>query len=183
MLAPFPTYGAGAMRPLALVLPAVVPLTLACAPPQPPAPAVQREGTEVPAAFARSWDAVIEEFAARNISIATIERASGFIAAERVRVPYDVEYLNAGHPFADCGRDMMKRYNLPTDATYNVLVRPIGADSARSRVKVTARFVMVSTSRGTMLTPATASTADCSTKGRWETEFEERILARATAPR
>jgi hypothetical protein len=73
------------MRQLAFVL---VALTLACAPAQPPGPAVQREGTEVPASFGRTWDAVI-----------------------------------------------------------------------------------------------TTSSAECSTKGRWETEFEERILARATAPR
>ncbi|MGH9897071.1 MAG: hypothetical protein ACREA0_34765, partial [bacterium] len=55
---------------------------------QPPAPPMPRDATEVTASFGRTWDAVIDEFADRNIPIRTIERASGLIATELLSISY-----------------------------------------------------------------------------------------------
>src|SRR3712207_1620493 len=90
------------------------------APPPPPRPA-----TEVAAPFGRTWDAVIDEFAAQNIPIRTMERASGFIATEQLSVPRSSE------KYADCGTDVAVPL-VPHRATYNVLVR---GDSTRSSAK------------------------------------------------
>jgi hypothetical protein len=105
---------------------------------------------------------VIDEFADRNIPIATIERASGLIATEQLSVGSDAR----GE--ADCGR-LNGRRLLPTHAIYNVLVR---GDAARSTVKATMRWIRV-TNEG-------AET--CATLHRWEAALEDRIKQRAERP-
>ena len=134
----------------------------ACAGYQPPPPATPRDGTDVRASFARTWDSVIDEFADRNIPIATIERASGLIATEQLSVGYEAR----GE--ADCGR-LNGRRLLPTHAIYNVLVR---GDSSRSTVKATMRWTRV-TNEG-------AET--CATLQRWEATLEDRVKQRAERP-
>jgi hypothetical protein len=62
-------------------------------------PPVVREQTAVAASFGRTWDAVIDHFAERNISIRTMERSSGFIAAEPFRVrEIGTRTLTRAHP-------------------------------------------------------------------------------------
>jgi hypothetical protein len=141
-----------------------VSLLAACAPFEPPAPPSPRIATEVAASFGKTWDAVIDVFAEQNIAIRTMERASGFIAAEVSMVAGDSVAKENGHPYADCGKrgaDLL----MPTAAAYNVVVR---GDSAKSTVRATVRFTNVS------------STAECSTRGVWETAFEAGVRARAT---
>jgi hypothetical protein len=134
----------------------------ACAGYQPPPPATPRDGTDVRASFARTWDSVIDEFADRNIPIATIERASGLIATEQLSVGSEAR----GE--ADCGR-LNGRRLLPTHAIYNVLVR---GDSSGSTVKATMRWTRV-TNEG-------AET--CATLQRWEAALEDRVKQRAERP-
>src|SRR5690242_4566928 len=103
---------------VALVLLAACQMT----PPAPPAP---RSGMEVSASFGKTWSAVIDVFAERNIPIKTIDRASGLVVAEPQGVPTRTDGL------ADCGT-IIGRPIYPDHATWNVLVR---GDSARSTVK------------------------------------------------
>jgi hypothetical protein len=135
-------------------------------PPAPPAP--PRPAMEIVAPFGRTWDAVIDEFAAQNIPIRTMERASGFIATEQLSVPRTTEKL------ADCGTDVGVAL-IPHRATYNVLVR---GDSTRSTVKVTVRW----TSGGLTYDNVTAP-IECSTTGLWETRAETAIKERAEGTR
>ncbi|HKT07798.1 MAG TPA: hypothetical protein VJR24_07885 [Gemmatimonadaceae bacterium] len=62
---------------------------------------------------------------------------------------------------------MLKR--IPLDATYNIVVR---GDSASSTVRVTVLWVSAEFSK-----PAT--TIDCSTTGRWESDLEGAVKAKA----
>lgn len=131
-------------------------------PPPPPAP---RTGTAVTAGTHRTWDAVIEVFAERNIPISNMERASGFISTDQLAVD-----PQSGKAYADCG--LIMGMPIPADrATYNVLVR---GDSARSTVKVTVRFTQGGRSNDPQL-------IECSTRGTWETEFEADVKRRAEA--
>jgi hypothetical protein len=142
-------------------------LLAACAPFEPPKPAAPRTATEVPASFGKTWDAVIDVFSEANIPIRTMERASGFVAAEVATVPSDSAAHSTGHPYADCGK-LGDRFVMPGNAMYNVVVR---GDSAKSTVRVTVRF-----------TPQTgaASTSERASRGAWETAFEAGVRARAT---
>src|SRR6476619_6670979 len=105
---------------VALILVACLP---ACYRYHPPAPAVPRDSRTVYASFGKTWDAVIDVFASQNIPISTMERASGFIAAERtswrLASLFDRDYVLR---LSDCGRFGPNPY-LPTAALYNIVVR------------------------------------------------------------
>jgi hypothetical protein len=127
----------------------------------------------VQAPFDRTWNAVIDQFAQQVITIETMERASGFIVASREGIPTRTRAdSTAGLRLADCGtgpagamQDRSAPF-LPMSAKYNVLVREAGATST---VLVTARFV---STRG-------AETIECSSKGAFESAFEEAVRQRA----
>lgn len=144
----------------------------ACMPAVMPAPAPVRAPTKVAAPYARTWDAVIESFATRNIPIATIDRTSGLIATDRLSVAAK-ESAKSTHLWADCGRDIMGNYPGPTFARYNVLVR---GDSTSSTILVTVRW------EGAEVLGQKAQ-FECTTRGLWEGDMEAAIAAAATAPR
>lgn len=144
----------------------VLVLFLGACVPSPIAPPVQRTGTTVNASFGKAWNAVIDVFAERNIPIKTIDRSSGLIVTEQLSIA-----PGSMPDAADCGTDVGSRV-YPTNANYNVLVR---GDSSSTVVKVTPRFVRAGPSRG--LIPTGNVTEECSSKGVWEAEVEQRIKA------
>lgn len=142
---------------------AILVASAACAP-VPPAPPQPRAAVSVSAPFARTWESAVDVFAERNIPIRTLDRASGLIVAE----PQKVSRTDAPM-LADCGSSPMGIPFNASDATWNLLVR---GDSLRSTVRATVRFVAASSGMG-------AATVDCSTKGVWESQLEERVKASA----
>jgi len=134
-------------------------LAAACAqtPPGPPAP---HSAMDVAASFGRTWDASIDQFAQRTLPIKAIERASGFIATDLLSLD------STFYPVADCGKDNDGGAFVPTNATFNVLVR---GDSAHSTVRVTVRWISVGNSGGGV------KSVICSTRGVWETRVENQI--------
>jgi len=132
----------------------------------PPEPLVApRQPMRVEAPFARTWDAAIDVFADRTIPIRTIDRASGLIVAEPTKVEAGQAEL------ADCGLSPIGIEYAPTDANWNLIVR---SDSTHSTVKATVRFLAVSQGVG-------ATSIECTSRGVWETQLEERIKAAAEA--
>lgn len=127
-----------------------------------PAPPTPRVGTDVQASAGKSWDAVIDLFAARNIPIRNMERVSGLIVTEQLSIARE-----EGLRLADCGKALGMA--LPAvHASYNVLVR---GDSTKALVRVTTRF----TNGGGTNAPIT----ECSSRGLWEADFETAVKARA----
>ncbi|HEY7635442.1 MAG TPA: hypothetical protein VH763_07865 [Gemmatimonadales bacterium] len=112
----------------------------------------------------RTWDAVIELFAARTIPIRTIERASGLILTEELSVGPE------GAEWAECGRVSNLAYHADR-AIYNVLVR---GDSSTSGVKTTVRWVH---------TDSKGRSMECSTTHVWERALEAEVKARAEEQR
>src|SRR5450759_364363 len=98
-----------------------------CIKPKAPAPPVPHSAMEVAAPAAKTWDAVIDVFASKNIPIKTMDHSSGFIAAEEMRVPRPQKRGEAS-PYADCGT-MNRIPQVPTHANYNIRVK---GDSTRS---------------------------------------------------
>lgn len=141
-----------------------VTLCVGCSAYQPPAPPTPREATEVDASIGSTWDAVIDMFAARNIPIRTIERASGIIATEELPVGEE------GKTWANCGQNNGVALS-PSSAIYNVLVR---GDSATSLVKATVRWT---------LTMSGSSVLECSTSHEWERGLETAVKQRAESLR
>jgi hypothetical protein len=127
----------------------------------------------IAASFGKTWDAVIDVFAVKNIPIRTLERVSGLIAAE----PLSVEGVAEGkeHPWADCGSTVVhvKKFPVqPNSAFYNVRVK---GDSTNSSVLVTVLWKHIP--YGDL--PSTT----CNTKGIWETDVESEIKQMAEADR
>lgn len=128
----------------------------ACASVEPVPTPVVRTALDVSAPFERTWNAVIDHFAESNIAIATMEKASGFVAAHRVSVSDREARL------AHCGHDGWDRAVGPEYAIYNVLVR---GDQSKSTVQVTVRWEFAGKA--------------CATRGTWETAFERAVKERA----
>jgi len=141
----------------------------------PPLPPPVRDARSIYASFGQTWDAVIDVFAEQNIPISTMERASGFIAADRTSWRYaslyDRDYVLR---LVDCGRFGPMPY-LPSAARYNVVVR---GDSSVSTVKVTTTY----TSTGAFYSDPTKvkpASLDCSSRGVFEDSVEATIKAQA----
>lgn len=133
-----------------------------------PATAPERAATPVSASTGKTWDAVIDVFAERNIPIRNMERASGFIATE----PMGVD-PREGEKWADCGGTIGVKFGA-TGATYNVLVR---GDSTHATVRATVRWT---TSQANDLMKTTTD-RECTTRGVWEQDFESLVKSRAEA--
>jgi hypothetical protein len=127
----------------------------------PPAPA-PRDATSVNAPADRTWDAVIDVFAGRNIPIRSIERGSRLVVTDELRVG------SGAQQYADCGQAADGRLR-PNYARYNALVR---GDSAGSTVTVTVFYSYVTDK---------AVVKDCSTTYALETRLESEVKARAEA--
>lgn len=127
--------------------------------------APERGPTPIAAGLDRTWNAVIDVFAERNIPIRTIDRSSGFVATEALAVA-GVDSL----PWADCGSGVSGEIR-PQLATYNVRVR---GDSAHSTVRITVRW-----SADVAQMTNQVNMAECVTTGRWEAAAEKDVKARA----
>lgn len=135
----------------------------------PPAVAPARSATTVSASFERTWTAAVDVFADKNVGIRTIDKSSGLIVGDPVRVTMEDEMKP--HSLADCGGNdvlSVRRYNQPKTATYNVRVR---GDSTRSTVLVTVRW--------TGQVGKSSDEVDCTSRGVWEGGFETAIAKKA----
>jgi hypothetical protein len=137
---------------------------IGCMMPVPPGPPTPHAAMDIAAPVAKTWDAVIDVFASKNIPIKTMDRSSGFIATEEMSVPFTPRTES---PYADCGKKMGIAQP-PTHANYNIRVK---GDSTRSSVQVSVFWKDVN--------PAAGAATQCSSKGIWETEAEQEIKARA----
>jgi hypothetical protein len=118
----------------------------------------------VAASFGRTWDAVIDYFAERSVPIKTLERASGLIVSDAMRVT-----RGEGDGYADCGKDAFGMELGPNTASYNVRVQ---GDSASAPVRVTAIFVNVG-----------GVYANCASRGLYERDLMASIKTRAETKR
>lgn len=134
-----------------------------------PQPTPSRPETIVNADFERTWNAVIDHFAANVIPIATIDRASGLIVA-KTAAPGAVAARGA-----DCGAyrtTATTTEGSPTAANYNILVR---TTPSGTRVRATIAWEGgLTTDRGFY---------PCQSTGVVEAEMETAIKALAERPR
>ena len=172
------------MRPSVVLAALLAPLITACVKYQPPRSLAPRDGTQISAPFDSTWVSVVAYFAGRNISIRTIEKASGIIVAEAGRAdllanrPVQIDangnhmYRNGqpvlGAPvYADCGTIKGPPVD-PVTAAFNVFVRTNGAGSiVKASVRYTSQY----------LTAAGPIAVECVSLGRWETELEALVKA------
>ncbi len=126
---------------------------------------------DIGASFGRTWDAVIDEFARSNIPIKTIDRSSGLIATDALKVGPSLGDA------ADCGKDAIVGPVYPTDATYNALVR--GDSSRTSLLQITVRWIRVGKSR--VLGDRSIVNEECSTRATWEMSLQQKIKQAAEA--
>jgi len=143
-----------------LLAPVLVLLSAGCGTYQPPPRPAPREASHVDASLGATWDAVIDLFATRNIPIRTIERASGLIVTDPLRVGEE------GTAWANCGV-FNGRVLPPTRATYNVLVR---GDSAEATVRTTVLWIR---------TREKDEPLECTSTYIWERGLEMEVKARA----
>lgn len=131
-------------------------------------PTIARDTTRVAATVAQTWDAMIDVFAEQNIPLRTLDRASGFAVAETARVG------EGGAAWAACWGAATP--TPPSAASYNVLVRGDPRDSSAAVVRVTVAWSAFRRDAAGDL-----ARVDCETTGRYETDLESAIKARAEA--
>jgi hypothetical protein len=140
--------------------------------PLPPAP--------VRASFNRTWNTVIDFFADNAIPVKTLDRTSGYIAAERIGAGNNVKW-------ADCGKVtgalLSEREGggpvAPQQALFNVRVR---GDSVASTVQVVVRWTGVATATiasGMGSREKAYPQTECVTTNVWETEAIREITRKA----
>lgn len=142
-----------------LVRAAACVLVAGCTTYKPPPPPTPRDASLVTASMGQTWDAVIDLFATRNIPIRTIERASGLIVTDALRVGQE------GNTYASCGTKNGKVL-APDRATYNVLVR---GDSSMATVRTTVLWTRT----------AEPIVPECTSTFIWERALETDVKARA----
>jgi len=142
-----------------LVRAAACVLVAGCTTYKPPPPPTPRDASLVTASMGQTWDAVIDLFATRNIPIRTIERASGLIVTDALRVGQE------GNTYASCGT-VNGKVLAPDRATYNVLVR---GDSNMATVRTTVLW----TRTEEPVVP------ECTSTFIWERALETDVKARA----
>ena len=142
-----------------LVRAAACVLVAGCTTYKPPPPPTPRDASLVAASMGQTWDAVIDLFATRNIPIRTIERASGLIVTDALRVGQE------GNTYASCGTKNGKVL-APDRATYNVLVR---GDSSMATVRTTVLWTRT----------AEPIVPECTSTFIWERALETDVKARA----
>lgn len=126
-----------------------------------PPPTVQpapRDPTRVDATFDQTWSEAVAVLAERNIPIATIDKASGLIASERVTL------ATASPEWTNCGRagEMV----LTADyARFTILVRTV--DQHTSSIHLTANFEYDA--------PPAYGIVTCISRGVWEAEAEAAV--------
>jgi len=136
----------------------------------------------VRASFERTWSTVIDYFADNAIPVKTIDRASGYIAAERIG-----DWNNA--TWADCGKlsgPLLSEKGgggpvAPQQAVFNVRVR---GDSVASTVQIVVRWTAVAAeqvvSSGVGSKPPNSHEQTvCVTTNIWETAAIREITRRA----
>jgi hypothetical protein len=142
--------------------------------PLPPAP--------VRASFNRTWTTVIDFFADKAIPVKTLDRASGYIAAERIGAGNNAKW-------ADCGKlsgALLSEKGgggpvAPQQALFNIRVR---GDSVASTVQVVVRWTAVAAaqvvSSGVGSRPQNSyEQTECVTTNVWETEAIREITRKA----
>lgn len=133
-------------------------LVMACAT-APQVHEVQRSET-IPAPLDATWNALVALFGERGWPIATIDKGSGIIATDWLKMP---------DGYADCGSAPLARI-VGTKGRFNVIVR--GEDDG-TRITVNARFQQVRTFDGQ------AGVVECTSTGRVEAEVQSKVEERA----
>lgn len=103
----------------------------ACAKPAPPPEPAAGTPMAIAAPFDRTWQASVDVLAGRHLPIQTMDRATGRIVVNAVRVNPAGAVAELGataHPWADCG-SVEHQYYQPNTASYAVHVRTDGGAS------------------------------------------------------
>lgn len=157
-------------RRLLLVAPLLS--VLGCVKYLPPTIAPAPNTFQIAGPVAQTWDAVVEFFAVQLIPVRTIERASGYVAAERLGIASSRDESFA-RSLADCGvllgEGGRRIEYYPSSALFNVLVR---GDSLTSSVRVTIDFVSWENPQTEM------RRRPCVSKGRYESMIAEYVRER-----
>lgn len=140
--------------------------------PEPLPPALVR------ASFDRTWSTVIDFFADQAIPVKTLDRSSGYIAAERLGAGNNLDWADCGKivnaPARDGGGPVA-----PQQAVFNVRVR---GDSTSSTVQVVARWMAVATAQvasGFGSRTKAYNETECVTTGVWEAAAISEITRQA----
>lgn len=117
------------------------------------------------ASYGRVWDATVDVLTGSSTPIKTIDRASGVILTDLMRISDE-----QGERYADCGKGGVGTRWVADRVSYNVRVT---GDSARGAVRVVALFSMA----------ARVGLFECVSRGVLEREMAATITAAAQRPR
>ena len=109
------------------------------------------------------WSAVIELFAERSWPIETIEKDSGIIVTERLKLNVGLEEMAK---YADCGKDILGESRLPWTVKFNLFAKK--GSAGETIVRINAGFRSLEVAGGT-------APVDCASKGYLEAQLFEQL--------
>lgn len=140
----------------------ILQLTLGCA--SAPKRYLFDNSATVKSEFDKSWEAVISYFATKNISIKTLEKASGIIAAEVQAFPKD---------WIDCGKAGFGATFLdPPSGAFNVFVREVSDGTCE--IQVNANFTI---EKLDTMNNRSAGRVSCNSTGEFEAALLQYVYA------
>lgn len=112
--------------------------------------------------YDEAWAQAVEWFAEKNISIQTMEKASGLIAAERTA-------FSDGSRFADCGGVEGFPPSSPDSMKFNALLKPVSSTQTSIMFNMISHYTHIV--RDLYGREISRSTIDCHSRGTLEADF------------
>lgn len=133
----------------------------------PPAKYSFQSSVEYDKSFDEVWEAIIASFAASNIPIKTIEKTSGIIVSDEMRVPFTIYESD----YCDCGSPAALTIFKEMYGSYNIFVRRFGSDRVSVQINTLFKAIVCDTNHICVSSP-------CNSKGFLETKLLREIELR-----
>jgi hypothetical protein len=144
----------------------------------PPPPDKIKNTLEIMAPYDDVWRAVVRVYADRNLSIRTIEKDSGLVASDDIRLPMDdfLQYMNPGK------YDIEKAWSIrPTGQILrtNIFVENMGSNRTLVRINLKGTVEWKAAYQGSPYYKRTEfGITECQSTGKLEAAFFKEILAK-----
>ena len=132
----------------------------------PPAKYTFQSRVEYQKPFDEVWEAIIASFAATNVPIKTIEKSSGIIVSDHMKVPFtDKPVAIYESDYCDCGSPQALSVFTEMLGSYNIFVRRFGSDSVSIQVNASFKAIEFNTMN------KISSSRECNSKGTLEAKL------------
>lgn len=120
------------------------------------------------------WSAVIDCFATYNTPIKTIEKNSGIVATDEMKIPYTSSFATIYSDYCDCGSPGFPYKHNKLQGVYNLFVKPISKEETSFQINTRYRTQL-------WYGQNFIDWSECESKGLLEQKMEECVVQKLIA--